>query len=193
MNYYISDTHFGCVNSFENRTLEHDKIIKENWNNVVTNSDDVYILGDIGKFGGNTNNEYLCGIISTLKGKKHLILGNHDEFKDCRITQLFVEIRDYKEIIDNSNGLNQKLVLSHYPIFSWNGVYKTTKKQSILLYGHLHNNFDEKLFQKSLHQLRNITTKRTLGVPYAYNVGAMMPYMGYAPRTLNEILLHNNK
>ncbi len=182
MNYYISDTHFGYG------TLEHDKIIKENWNNVVTNSDDVYILGDIGKFGGNTNNEHLCGIISTLKGKKHLILGNHDEFKDCRITQLFVEICDYKEIIDNSNGLNQKLVLSHYPIFSWNGAYRTTKKQSILLYGHLHNNFDEKLFQKSLHQLR-----RTLGASYAYNVGAMMPYMGYAPRTLNEILLHNNK
>lgn len=23
MNYYISDTHFGCVNKYENRTLEH--------------------------------------------------------------------------------------------------------------------------------------------------------------------------
>ena len=193
MNYYISDTHFGCTNSFENRTLEHDILIKENWNKVVTNADDVYILGDIGKCGGNTNNEYLCSIISTLKGRKHLILGNHDDIKDKRITQLFVEICDYKEIIDNTNGINQSLVLSHYPIFSWNGAYKSNKKQAILLYGHLHNNFDNTVFQDSLRELRKevLEQDRVLSLPYAYNVGAMMPYMNYCPKTLKQILENN--
>ena len=59
MNYYISDMHIGCTNKYENRTLEHDLILKENWNKRVTNSDDVYILGDIGRTGSNKDNEYL--------------------------------------------------------------------------------------------------------------------------------------
>nr|DAV28268.1 MAG TPA: hypothetical protein [Caudoviricetes sp.] len=29
LNYYIADTHFGCTNKYEDRTLEHDKLIKE--------------------------------------------------------------------------------------------------------------------------------------------------------------------
>ena len=106
MNYYISDLHLNCQNKYEGRTLEHDKILKENWNKVVTNGDTVYILGDIGKEGGNKDMEYLCEIISTLKGKKVLIQGNHEKLKDIRVKQLFVEITPYKEIIDNFNGFN---------------------------------------------------------------------------------------
>ena len=53
MNFYIGDLHLGCQNSFDGRTLEHDKILKENWNSKVTNADTVYILGDIGKEGNN--------------------------------------------------------------------------------------------------------------------------------------------
>ena len=62
MNYYISDIHFNCQNRYEGRTLEHDKIVKENWNRVVNNNDNVYILGDIGREGSNKDNEYLCFI-----------------------------------------------------------------------------------------------------------------------------------
>ena len=40
MNYYISDIHFGCQNSFDNRTLEHDTIVKENWNREKCKSGD---------------------------------------------------------------------------------------------------------------------------------------------------------
>lgn len=29
MNYYISDMHIGCTNKYENRTLEHDLILKK--------------------------------------------------------------------------------------------------------------------------------------------------------------------
>ena len=120
MNYYIADTHFGCTNKYEGRTLEHDKLIKENWNRVITNSDTVYLLGDIGRIGNNKDNEYLCEIISTLKGKeKILVVGNHEQMKDARLRQLFTEITPYKEIVDNYNGLNHKLVLFHFPILFW--------------------------------------------------------------------------
>lgn len=96
--------------------MDHDEILLKNWNSVVNNNDTVYILGDIGRCGNNKDNEYLCSIISRLKGKRILIRGNHDNLKDNRIRQLFTCIYDCFEITDNFNGINQKLVLSHYPI-----------------------------------------------------------------------------
>ena len=193
-NYYIGDLHFGCINKYENRTLETDKHIIENWNRVVHQNDDVYLLGDIGRFGGNRDNEYLCQCLSVLKGRKHWILGNHDIAKDARINQLFVEICDYKEITDNYNGLNHKLALNHCPIFTWNGAYKGT----IHLYAHVHGNTDGLLYQESLQKLRelcideNIKGFQIKNPPYAFNVGAMLDYMNYCPRTLKEILDAND-
>lgn len=195
MNYYIGDLHFGCVNKHDNRTLETDELIIRNWNKIVHQNDDVYLLGDIGKFGNNKDNEYLCQCLSVLKGRKHLVLGNHDNMKDARIKQLFVEICDYEEIIDNYNGLNHKLVLSHYPLFTWSGAYKGV----IHLYAHVHNNTDGQLYQKSLEALRelckdeNIKGFQIKSLPYAYNVGAMTSYMNYTPRTLKEILKENKE
>lgn len=199
MNYYISDLHIGCKNKFDNRTLEHDEILVKNWNKVVHNDDNVYILGDIGRLGQNKDNEYVCSIVSRLKGQKHLVVGNHDikGLKDNRVSQLFTEICDYKEIKDSikidKGSIQKKLVLSHYPIFSWNGAYSGT----ILLYGHTHNNFDNKIFQDSLQLLRekiielnnlDENVKKFKSTPYAYNVGAMLDYIDYTPRTLQEIM-----
>ena len=199
MNRYISDLHFGCKNSFDKRTLEDDERIVKNWNSIVCNNDTTYILGDIGILGGNKT-EYVCSMISRLKGNRVLIIGNHDrkELKDARIRQLFTEICDYKELSDNyknenNETKNQKLVLSHYPIFSWNGCYKDT----ILLYGHTHANFDDKIYQDGLSLLRDKVrelneseevVKKFKKEPYAYNVGAMLKYIDYTPRTLEEIL-----
>lgn len=190
MNYFISDLHFGCQNNFENRTLEHDKLIKENWNRVVCNNDNVYILGDIGKEGSNKDNEYLCEIISTLKGRKTLIQGNHCKLNDHRLKQLFTEIVPYKEIVDNYNGMSHKIVLSHYPILFWNGQHKGW----IHLYGHVHMSDEWDVYKHSLDYVNqffdNKTKKGYTDCPkaVAYNVGCMLPYMGYTPRTLKEII-----
>lgn len=190
MNYYISDLHFGCTNKYEGRTLEHDKIIKENWNRVVHNNDNVYILGDVGKEGNNKENEYLCEIISTLKGNKILIQGNHEKMKDNRLKQLFTEIVPYKEIVDNRKNGNDKLVLSHYPILMWNGQHKGV----IHLYGHVHSTDEWAVYKHSLEHLNNYFKDKTLKgrtdcpPAVAYNVGAMLPYMDYTPKTLDEII-----
>ena len=195
MNFFISDLHFGCQNKYENRTLNHDKIIKQNWNNVVHNSDNVYILGDIGKEGGNKDNEYLCEIMSTLKGNKILIQGNHEKLNDGRIKQLFKEIIPYKEIADNFDGHTYKLVLSHYPILFWNGQHKGW----IHLYGHVHMSDEWEVFKYSLQYVNDFFKDKTLKgytdcpPAVAYNVGCMLPYMGYQPRTLKEIINANNE
>lgn len=193
MNYYISDIHFGCQNKYEGRTLEHDKIVKENWNRVVHNNDNVYILGDIGREGNNKENEYLCETISTLKGNKHLIQGNHEKLKDNRLRQLFVEICDYKEITDNYNGLNHNLVLCHYPILMW----KNQHKGWLHIYGHLHATEEWDVYKYCLGYLNDYFKDKTLKgrtdcpPAVAHNVGAALPYMNWTPRTLQEIISAN--
>ena len=190
MNYFIGDLHLGCQNNYEGRTLEHDKLIKDNWNATVHNNDTVYILGDIGKEGGNKDNEYLCEIISTLKGNKVLIQGNHEKLKDNRLRQLFTEIVPYKEITDNYNGLNYNLVLCHYPILMW----KNQHKRWIHLYSHLHMNDEWEVYRDCLQYVNDFFeykgTKGYTDCPkaHAYNVGAMLPYINWRPRTLKEII-----
>lgn len=193
MNYYISDIHFGCQNKYENRTLEHDQLVKENWNRVVTNADNVYILGDIGKIGNSQDTERLIEIIATLKGRKILVVGNHDVLKDIRLKQLFVEICDYKEITDNYNGMSHKLVLSHYPILMWNGQHKGV----VHLYGHVHATDEWDVYKHSLKYLNDYFKDKTLKgytdcpPAVAYNVGAVL--LDWTPRTLKEIIAANEK
>lgn len=192
-NFYISDLHLNHKNvtaegkNFDNRpfqTLEemHEKI-KKNWNARITNSDTVYILGDaIWKL-----TDEMIGLFSQLKGKKVLVKGNHDQINDIRYKQLFTEICDYKEVPDNVNGINRMVVLSHFPILMWNGQHRGW----IHLYGHVHNSQDEGIYQDALKMLDDFYKERDgeyYKPYYAYNVGCMLDYMGYAPRTLTEII-----
>lgn len=192
MNYYISDIHFGCKNDYDCRTLGHDKIVKSNWNSVVTNADNVYILGDIGKIGNNQDTEKLIEIVATLKGRKTLVAGNHDILRDIRLKQLFVEICDKKEIIDSFNGMNYKLVLSHYPELMWNGQHKGW----VHLYGHVHTSDEWEVYKHCLQYLNDFFKGKTLKgytdcpPAVAYNVGAAL--LGWTPRTLKEIIDINN-
>lgn len=196
MNYYISDLHLfhknvtGEGSNFDNRpfaTLEEmHRTIKENWNNTVTNADNIYILGDLAW----ENNEEAIALVSTLRGNKHLILGNHCKVTDQRYRQLFTEIAPYKEVSDNFNGINRNVVLCHYPILFWNGQHKSW----IHLYGHVHNSNEETIYQKCLKEVNEyFAAQRAKGymdcpVARAYNVGAMLSYMNYTPRTLEEII-----
>lgn len=188
-NFYISDLHIGCMNKYEGRTLETDQKLKENWNKVVTNADTIYILGDVGRAGTNKDNEYLASYLAALKGKKVLVKGNHDRLDDIRIKQQFTEICDYKEIIDSFEGKTYKLVLCHYPILMWNGQHKGY----IHLYGHIHIS-EYSCFLTALDKLNECFSYQTkmgrTDCPQvkAYNVGAMLPYINYCPRTLKEIM-----
>lgn len=196
MNYYIADMHLFCKSqtqegrlNFDNRpfqnTEEMHKHFFQEWNKQITNADTVYILGDTSLRG---RNDELIALVAQLKGKKILIKGNHDDLSDYRYKQLFHEICDYKEITDCIGGTAYKLVLSHYPILMWNGQHKGT----ILLYGHTHTSDEDVFFQKCLTEM-NSSEKWQFRRPQepifqAYNVGCMLPYMNYKPRTLREIL-----
>lgn len=178
MKYYISDLHIGHKNiiRFDQRPFfdleDMKQTIIKNWNSVVTSGDDVYILGDMF-----WNNDDITEVLPQLKGNLYLVKGNHDRI-NAEMFKRFVWIKDYAEIKDNGRNV----VLCHYPIAHWrNADYGT-----IHLYGHIHSGRDSRPFDKykELMKQRNI--------PYeCYNVGCMLPYMDYTPRTLDEIIMES--
>lgn len=179
MKFYISDLHIGHANvlQFDNRpfftlTEMHQAIIN-NWNSAVGKGDDVYILGDFA-----WKNDDGLEVIKQLNGKKFLIKGNHDRLSP-ELEKQFVWVKDYEEIKDNGNHV----ILCHYPIPHFHnsdyGYYH--------LYGHIHQARDAKPFEDYVKLLRQ------RDIPCnCYNVGCMMPYMNYTPRTLDEIIAANN-
>ena len=78
--WFTSDLHFGHDKEFlygpRNFTnhYDHDKAIIANWNSIVGEDDEVFILGDL-MLG---DNQYGIKCFNQLKGIKHIILGNHD-------------------------------------------------------------------------------------------------------------------
>lgn len=83
MKFYIADTHFGhesvinmCKRPFSS-IEEMDETLIVNWNSVVSPNDEIYILGDF-IFKSELTPQYY---LDQLKGKKHLILGNHEKWR----------------------------------------------------------------------------------------------------------------
>ena len=178
MKFYIADTHLGHANIIKHshrdtlyglNTLEQmDRAIIKNWNEVVGEDDEVFIVGDL-IYKSKSPIDYL----KQLKGHKHLIMGNHDSFAKSPVAcRYFDSIQDIKMITDN----NRQVVLFHYPMAEWPGYYRS----SILLFGHIHNNDNE-------------AAKIMRGLHNCYNVGADMPYMSMTPRTLDHIIKESGK
>jgi calcineurin-like phosphoesterase family protein len=112
----------------------NNKII-ENWNNKVTDKDDVYVLGDF-CFGLKGSQE----IFNSLKGKKYLVQGNHD--KESVKLEGWQWIKNYYELSTN----NKYFVLFHYPMRSWNASFHG----SYHLYGHCHGTLENDRIKNSM-------------------------------------------
>ena len=179
MNYYISDLHIHHKNviRFDNRPFADtdlmNAVLVNNWNERVTEDDHVYVLGDA--FW--KNEEESLKILKELKGHLHLVRGNHDAVKG-RLRFQWESIEDYMEVNDNGRFV----ILSHYPI----PFYRNQHYGAVMLYGHVHNTREWELVEKWQKEVWNV------GIPSRLiNVGCMMPYMKYTPRTLDEILEAN--
>ena len=184
--YFIADTHFGHQNAlaFDNRKFktieEHDNALIENWNNAVGIDDEVFILGDISWHNATKTIE----IVKSLNGVKHLIVGNHDKklLKNRELQSLFVEITDYKELsLPDGKGI----VLCHYPIPCFNHHYYGWYH----LYAHVHSSFEWNMMERVKYEMTELYDKPCM----MFNVGAMLDYMDFTPRTLDEILEKNNE
>lgn len=181
MTFFTADLHFGHKNvlSYDNREFpdveSHDRALIERWNETVSPTDTVWILGDISWHGPQKTAE----ILSELTGTKNLCIGNHDArvLRSPDVRSQFAEIVPYKEIESDSAG---GVVLCHYPIPCFNNHYYGW----VHLYGHVHTGWEENIMRRVVYDMNALYDKPCR----MYNVGCMMPYMDYTPRTLKEIL-----
>lgn len=176
MIFNIADTHFGHekILQMDSRPFssvdEMDSTLIENWNSRVSEEDSVYVLGDA--FWGKET--HCIEIMEQLRGHKHLIQGNHNRIAG-RLGTYWESIKPYDEIID----CGRTVVLSHYPRMFYNG----QKFGAVMLHGHVHKTNRWQLVQKWQSE------QLAMGIPSRLiNVGCMMEYMAYTPRTLNELL-----
>lgn len=180
--FYIADWHYGHANCihFDNRPFtsveQMNEALVENWNDAVGKGDIVYILGDM----------FWCKateaipVLNKLNGQKILIKGNHDRCHDSTFTNKFAKITEYLEVEDDG----RKVVLCHYPI----PCYKNHFYGWYHLYGHVHTSFEWNMMEHNRYLMKELYDRPC----EMFNVGAMLPYMDYTPRTLSEILLYAN-
>ncbi len=125
---FISDLHFGHKNMAIKRGFkdeyEHDEHIIKEWNSVVHKKDLVYIIGDI-----TMENTKWYFRLDELKGRKKVILGNHDMIK---------HVPELLKYVDSVGGIMKYkgTFVTHAPIHPSELDYKVT----INVHGHVHEN-----------------------------------------------------
>lgn len=173
MTYFTSDQHFGHANiiRFCDRPFttvdEMDRAMLTKWNERVTDADDVWILGDLFFRSARVKT-----ILEQLKGRKHLILGNHDSSWISRLerSKYFVSVA---EIYIGKIGEHQ-VTMCHYPMLSW-----PQDRDSYMIYGHIHNHVNADYWP--LIQKR----ERMLNAGVEVN--------GFAPVTFDELVANNKR
>lgn len=139
----ISDTHFGhdniikyCDRPFAD-SKEMNEALVENWNSVVKDGDIVYHLGDV--YFGEKGRSVLLS--ERLKGRKRLILGNHDSGKDQTLHRYFQKIEVWRMFPEFG------LLLTHVP------VHESTlnpRKCKINIHGHIHEKDSPSEFHRNV-------------------------------------------
>lgn len=110
----IGDCHFGDKNiiKLEDRQFKNvnsmDKFMIKSWNEEVEESDTVIVNGDFSIY----DLEKTAEIVSSLKGKKILIRGNHDKLSNADYIKCgFEYVYDYPIILDDF------WIVSHKPMY----------------------------------------------------------------------------
>ena len=175
MIYFTADLHLGhrniikhCSRPFSS-VEEMDEYLITAWNEVVFTNDTVYIIGDLIFRNTVSPDSYL----SRIRGKKHLLLGNHDRdwIKKVDMSQYFQSVERFAEISDGQN----KITLCHYPLMSWNHA----ARGSFMIHGHTHNNRDSSYFPL-MQQMPNL-------------LNAGVDINEYHPVNLAELITNNEE
>lgn len=137
--HFIADLHLGHENAVKWRTQfscaeEMNQLIIDNWNNQVNKQDTVFILGDVAW------NYKSLDLLSGMRGKKKLILGNHDEMKMEAYMKYFTHIYGAYE-------WKHKIMLTHIPVHDMN-----MDRFRLNIHGHLH---DDLVLNPDLDSMRD--------------------------------------
>lgn len=152
--WFTSDTHLDHTlvangRGFDN-TADHDRVLAENWDRVVSPADTVFVLGDIAiNFKRAKAHEWF----RARPGIKHLISGNHDETHNMHTKSLQAQMKPlWRDTFGTINDwtrlkmLGRTVLLSHFPydgegdrnIPDRNVEYRLRDEGLPLLHGHEH-------------------------------------------------------
>ena len=146
----ISDTHWGhrniinyCDRPFSDEN-EMDEALINNWNSVVKDGDIVYHLGDVYWFD-ETNPDKPPVFHNRLKGRKRLIMGNHDNYHDPWLPRTFKKIMQWRPFPEFD------IVLTHQPLHP-EGL---EHKWKFNIHGHTHQSLvdDDRYINVSVEQI----------------------------------------
>ncbi|MBP2235232.1 calcineurin-like phosphoesterase family protein [Sinorhizobium kostiense] len=168
--FYIADTHFcherilGMQPRPFSTISEHDEAIIERWNSVVGDEDIIYHLGDVA-FQLNKHADRIREIFSRLKGRKYLIIGNHDVTAKGDLHPVLAELdwATRPEHAMRTRDGGRDVYMSHYAARTW----PCQHYGSVHFYGHSHG--------------------RLPGVGLSRDVGVDLPDVGFTPRSLDEL------
>ena len=183
MVYFISDLHFGHTNLIAKGSRPQfdsiemmDQTIILNWNSIVEDDDEVYIVGDFSFLSRHPAEMYL----RALKGKKHLIIRNHDAYWLSKMKypeRYFHTIGDIAHLEDKE----KQITLCHYPWMEWPGCRGVQSKLGYMIHGHVHGNKDRLSYQL----IKDHKIKRILNCSVDIN--------DYRPVTLEQLIINNEK
>ncbi len=112
------------------KAMRNDMIIRHN--ETVKKDDTVFFIGDLAMVG-TSQWEKIKGLLSKMNGRKHLILGNHDEMRPFRYVDCgFITV--HTALWETVDGI--KVIMAHDP-----SVYCAIDPKTVLLCGHIHTLF----------------------------------------------------
>ncbi len=179
--FVTSDLHCGHRNilHYSNRPFgsieEHDRVLIENWNNMVGSTDIIYCLGDLSLSGSG----HAKWVIQQLKGRIHLIEGNHDRgsYAHRNLFEWWGPMKEVK-IADHTT------ILCHFSMRTWNRMHHGTWH----LYGHSHGSLPEDNTGLSADIGVDAVAMRLSGIPIGQKVlpGTTKPEH-YRPMRASEV------
>lgn len=168
--FYVSDTHLGHERLLDMQprafsTIDgHDEHIVQCWNSVVRDDDLVYHLGDFA-FALSRNADRVREIFGKLRGRKYLVIGNHDVTKkgDLHPTLAGLDWAARPEHALRTRDGGRDVYMSHYAARTW----PSQHYGAVHYYGHSHG--------------------RLPSYGLSRDVGVDMPDVAYTPRTFDEL------
>lgn len=113
-----------------NKTVEDmNNTIINNWNDNVKSEDVIYHLGDFAF----ATEDFVRKILEKLNGEKIFIIGNHDK-KLKKILKEYGLVYTRLNLRFDINEKQTQIVLDHFPLLEWDGLFHG----SLHFYGHCH-------------------------------------------------------
>ena len=190
MMWFTADLHLGDTNILHDMDRpfgsveEMNRKVIDAINECVAADDRLYILGDF---------TYRLPLAEAVRLRERiecqnvtLIRGNHDgDWEDSDVPQIWEDVRDYLEIAPGY-AKGHRLVMSHYPMLSWNG----KARGAIMLHGHIHKSEDQVLVDRFSTETRAMMRKsahqETAQPVPCQMINCFCMYSDYTPLTLEE-------